>query len=113
VDLIRNVRNPQKASKMLVDHALARFSSDNLSCMVVRLDASGKFDYSEAVTPIQEEPKKPEQTEKKSEQPDNQQSAQTTEQKEAPKQQEAAAEKQEKQEEKKEETKPSEAENKK
>jgi protein phosphatase PTC1 len=26
------------AAKMLVDHALARFSTDNLSCMVVRFD---------------------------------------------------------------------------
>lgn len=26
------------ASKKLVDHALARFSTDNLSCMIVRLD---------------------------------------------------------------------------
>jgi protein phosphatase PTC1 len=38
VDLIRNVHDPQGASKTLVDHALARFSTDNLSCMVVRFD---------------------------------------------------------------------------
>lgn len=38
VDLIRNVQDPQPASKALVDHALARFSTDNLSCMVVRFD---------------------------------------------------------------------------
>jgi protein phosphatase PTC1 len=38
VDLIRNVQDPQAASKALVDHALARFSTDNLSCMVVRFD---------------------------------------------------------------------------
>jgi protein phosphatase PTC1 len=38
VDLIRNVQDPQHASKALVDHALARFSTDNLSCMVVRFD---------------------------------------------------------------------------
>lgn len=38
VDLIRNVQDPQAASKILVDHALARFSTDNLSCMVVRFD---------------------------------------------------------------------------
>lgn len=31
--------DPQLASKMLVDHALARFSTDNLSCMVVRFDS--------------------------------------------------------------------------
>ena len=36
VDLIRNVQDPLLASKHLVDHALARFSTDNLSCMVVR-----------------------------------------------------------------------------
>jgi len=38
VDLIRNIQDPQIASKALVDHALARFSTDNLSCMVVRFD---------------------------------------------------------------------------
>ncbi|KAF2719795.1 protein phosphatase-like protein 2C [Polychaeton citri CBS 116435] len=38
VDLIRNVQDPQQASKMLVDHALSRFSTDNLSCMAVRFD---------------------------------------------------------------------------
>ncbi|KAJ5812723.1 hypothetical protein N7447_009746 [Penicillium robsamsonii] len=39
VDLIRNVQDAQHASKILVDHALARFSTDNLSCMVIRLDS--------------------------------------------------------------------------
>ncbi|KIW64760.1 hypothetical protein PV04_09670 [Phialophora macrospora] len=38
VDLVRNVQDPQAASKILVDHALARFSTDNLSVMVVRFD---------------------------------------------------------------------------
>lgn len=38
MDLIRNLQDPQAASKALVDHALARFSTDNLSCMVVRFD---------------------------------------------------------------------------
>lgn len=38
VDLIRNVSDPQTASKALVEHALARFSTDNLSCMVIRFD---------------------------------------------------------------------------
>lgn len=38
VDLVRDVDDPQEASKILVDHALQRFSSDNLSCMIVRLD---------------------------------------------------------------------------
>ncbi|KAJ5458161.1 hypothetical protein N7475_009549 [Penicillium sp. IBT 31633x] len=40
VDLIRNVDDAQHASKILVDHALARFSTDNLSCMVIRLDSN-------------------------------------------------------------------------
>ncbi|KAM0306415.1 hypothetical protein HYE67_002429 [Fusarium culmorum] len=38
VDLVRNVDDPISASKQLVDYALNRFSTDNLSCMVVRLD---------------------------------------------------------------------------
>ncbi|KAI0123910.1 protein phosphatase 2C [Xylariales sp. AK1849] len=38
VDLVRDVQDPSAASKLLVDHALARFSTDNLSCMVVRFD---------------------------------------------------------------------------
>ncbi|KAF5858976.1 Protein phosphatase 2C 1 [Aspergillus alliaceus] len=38
VDLIRNVPDAQEASKILVDYALARFSTDNLSCMVIRFD---------------------------------------------------------------------------
>ncbi|ETS75508.1 hypothetical protein PFICI_12452 [Pestalotiopsis fici W106-1] len=38
VDLIRNIEDPIQAAKLLVDHALARFSTDNLSCMVVRFD---------------------------------------------------------------------------
>lgn len=36
VDLVRNMQDPQAASKALVDHALSRFSTDNLSCMFVR-----------------------------------------------------------------------------
>ncbi|RPA98125.1 PP2C-domain-containing protein [Choiromyces venosus 120613-1] len=43
VNLVRQVQDPQEASKMLVDYALGRFSSDNLSCMIVRLDPTGKF----------------------------------------------------------------------
>lgn len=35
---MRNIQDPQAASRALVDHALARFSTDNLSCMVVRFD---------------------------------------------------------------------------
>ena len=38
VDLVRTVQDPQLSSKMLVEHALSRFSTDNLSCMVVRFD---------------------------------------------------------------------------
>ena len=38
VDLIRHTHDPQSASKQLVDYALSRFSTDNLSCMVVRFD---------------------------------------------------------------------------
>jgi protein phosphatase PTC1 len=38
VDLVRDVYEPSTAAKLLVDHALARFSTDNLSCMVVRFD---------------------------------------------------------------------------
>ncbi|KAF2122839.1 protein phosphatase-like protein 2C [Lophiotrema nucula] len=38
VDLVRQIQDPQVASKTLVDHALARFSTDNLSCMIVRFD---------------------------------------------------------------------------
>jgi protein phosphatase PTC1 len=38
VELVRGIQDPQLASKTLVDHALARFSTDNLSCMVVRFD---------------------------------------------------------------------------
>ena len=36
---MRNQQDPQAASKALVDHALARFSTDNLSCMIVRFDS--------------------------------------------------------------------------
>ncbi len=39
VDLIRNNPSPQAASKILVDHALSRFSTDNLSVMIVRFDS--------------------------------------------------------------------------
>lgn len=39
VELVRNVQSPQEASKMLVDTALSKFSTDNLSVMVVRFDS--------------------------------------------------------------------------
>lgn len=35
---MRDIDDPVEASKLLVDHALDRFSTDNLSCMIVRLD---------------------------------------------------------------------------
>ncbi|KFH43922.1 Protein phosphatase 2C-like protein [Hapsidospora chrysogenum ATCC 11550] len=38
VDLVRGIQDPIVASKTLVDHALSRFSTDNLSCMVVRFE---------------------------------------------------------------------------
>lgn len=38
MNLIRDTHDPQIASKQLVDHALSKFSTDNLSCMVVRFD---------------------------------------------------------------------------
>lgn len=39
VDLVRHTQDPQVSSKLLVDHALSRFSTDNLSCMIVRFDS--------------------------------------------------------------------------
>ncbi|KAK3379715.1 phosphatase 2C-like domain-containing protein [Lasiosphaeria ovina] len=44
VDLVRNIQEPAAAAKLLVDHALARFSTDNLSCMIVRLDKMALLD---------------------------------------------------------------------
>ncbi|KAK0623582.1 phosphatase 2C-like domain-containing protein [Immersiella caudata] len=38
VDLVRNITDPVTAAKTLVDHALSRFSTDNLSCMIIRFD---------------------------------------------------------------------------
>ena len=35
---MRHTQDSQLASKQLVDHALSRFSTDNLSCMIVRFD---------------------------------------------------------------------------
>lgn len=34
------MQDPVAASKFLVDHALSKFSTDNLSCMIVRFDRS-------------------------------------------------------------------------
>lgn len=39
VELVRNIQSPQEASKMLVEHALGKFSTDNLSVMVVRFNS--------------------------------------------------------------------------
>lgn len=36
--------DPVQASKVLVDHALARFSTDNLSCMIVRFNKTALLD---------------------------------------------------------------------
>ena len=36
--MVRTVSDPVAASRLLVDHALSRFSTDNLSCMIVRFD---------------------------------------------------------------------------
>ncbi|KAG9233771.1 phosphatase 2C-like domain-containing protein [Amylocarpus encephaloides] len=38
VDLVRENQDPSAASKHLVEYALARFSTDNLSCMIVRFN---------------------------------------------------------------------------
>ncbi|KAI1393614.1 PP2C-domain-containing protein [Hypoxylon trugodes] len=45
VDLIRDEQDPATASKKLVDHALARFSTDNLSCMIVRFDKAALLEH--------------------------------------------------------------------
>ncbi|KAI1452096.1 PP2C-domain-containing protein [Annulohypoxylon moriforme] len=45
VDLVRDEQNPVTASKKLVDHALARFSTDNLSCMIVRFDKAALLEH--------------------------------------------------------------------
>lgn len=50
VDLVRNVSDAQEASKILVDHALGRFSTDNLSCMVIHLDADRHREVSSRTT---------------------------------------------------------------
>ncbi|KAL9128167.1 MAG: hypothetical protein Q9217_003110 [Psora testacea] len=53
VDLVRDTYDPQIASKTLVDHALSRFSTDNLSCMIVRLDGKAVSQNIERIsTPI-------------------------------------------------------------
>lgn len=42
MDLVREIDDPNAAAKLLVQHALDRFSTDNLSCMIVRLENGGK-----------------------------------------------------------------------
>ncbi|KAI7959906.1 hypothetical protein MJO29_004974 [Puccinia striiformis f. sp. tritici] len=44
VELIMNVKDPQEASRVLLDHALSQFSTDNLSVMVVSLKPVSFFD---------------------------------------------------------------------
>jgi protein phosphatase PTC1 len=38
------VQDPVAASRQLVEHALAHFSTDNLSCMIVRFDKTALMD---------------------------------------------------------------------
>ncbi|KAI1484225.1 PP2C-domain-containing protein [Daldinia eschscholtzii] len=45
VNLVRDEKDPVAASKKLVDHALARFSTDNLSCMIVRFDKAALLEH--------------------------------------------------------------------
>ncbi|KAI1272020.1 phosphatase 2C-like domain-containing protein [Xylaria sp. FL0933] len=52
VDLIRDKPDPVAASKILVDHALARFSTDNLSCMIIRFDKAALLDQNNKDRPI-------------------------------------------------------------
>lgn len=40
VDLVRNVMDAQQMAKILLDHALAKFSSDNVTVMVLRFKHS-------------------------------------------------------------------------
>lgn len=44
VDLVRDIHEPAAAAKVLVDHALQRFSTDNLSCMIIRFDKQGAIE---------------------------------------------------------------------
>ncbi|KAL1844393.1 hypothetical protein VTJ49DRAFT_72 [Mycothermus thermophilus] len=44
IDLVRDIHDPVAAAKLLVDHALSRFSTDNLSCMVIRFDREALLD---------------------------------------------------------------------
>ena len=44
VDLVREIEDPTAAAKVLIDHALGRFSTDNLSCMIVRFQRDALID---------------------------------------------------------------------
>jgi protein phosphatase PTC1 len=52
VNLIRDKHDAVAASKLLVDHALARFSTDNLSCMIIRFDRAALLDQNNKDRPI-------------------------------------------------------------
>jgi len=52
VDLVRNVQDPVSAAKLLVDHALARFSTDNLSCMIIKFHKSALLESQGHKEPI-------------------------------------------------------------
>ncbi|KAI1321265.1 protein serine/threonine phosphatase 2C [Xylariaceae sp. FL0255] len=52
VDLVRDNPDPVAASKLLVDHALARFSTDNLSCMIIRFDKAALLSQNNKNQPI-------------------------------------------------------------
>ncbi|KAM5463906.1 mgpp2cl-1, protein phosphatase 2C-like protein 1 [Microsporum audouinii] len=54
VDLVRNTKDPQVASKILVDYALSRFSTDNLSCMIVRFDTKATAEEANRQTSTKE-----------------------------------------------------------
>ncbi|EGS20824.1 phosphatase 2C-like protein [Thermochaetoides thermophila DSM 1495] len=49
VELVRHIEDPVAAAKLLVDHALARFSTDNLSCMIVRFDQKAILEHQNSV----------------------------------------------------------------
>ncbi|KAG0142726.1 hypothetical protein CROQUDRAFT_673364 [Cronartium quercuum f. sp. fusiforme G11] len=46
VNLIRQVKDPQEASRVLLDHALSQFSTDNLSVLVVSLKPASFYNLS-------------------------------------------------------------------
>lgn len=55
--MVREVQDPVAASKQLVDHALSRFSTDNLSCMIVRFDKPAEAVQDKTATEQEDEPK--------------------------------------------------------